>query len=179
MKKIKKLSIILGVLLLGVIVMSSNADAKKKKTKYIDLSKYVTVKVEYGGSWGPDGYIAKITKYKKNSKFKYNGKKVSSKNFMKMLKTDYIFNKCAEVSHKYYTISGKYIDIQLPAKTGKYIYRVTFNCKGKKYVINCQTAHCGRYIPHFDFGAKPSPIVPYRHLPQTLSGMIADCRSLV
>ena len=43
----------------------------------------------------------------------------------------------------------------------------------------CQTAHCGRYIPHFDFGAKPSPIVPYRHLPQTLSGMTADCRSLV
>ena len=45
--------------------------------------------------------------------------------------------------------------------------------------IGCQTAHCGRYIPHFDFGAKPSPIVPYRHLPQSLSGMTADCRSLV
>ena len=44
---------------------------------------------------------------------------------------------------------------------------------------NCQTAHCGRYIPHFDFSAKPSPIVPYRHLPQSLSGMTADCRSLV
>lgn len=44
---------------------------------------------------------------------------------------------------------------------------------------SCQTAHCGRYIPHFDFGAKPSPIVPYRHLPQSLSGMTADCRSLV
>ena len=44
---------------------------------------------------------------------------------------------------------------------------------------DCQTAHCGRYIPHFDFGAKPSPIVPYRHLPQSLSGMTADCRSLV
>ena len=42
---------------------------------------------------------------------------------------------------------------------------------------SCQTAHCGRYIPYFDFGAKPSPIVPYRHLPQTLSGMTADCRS--
>lgn len=50
------------------------------------------------------------------------------------------------------------------------------------YFINhpkCQTAHCGRYIPHFDFSAKPSPIVPYRHLPQSLSGMTADCRSLV
>ena len=45
--------------------------------------------------------------------------------------------------------------------------------------LGCQMAHCGRYIPHFDFGAKPSPIVPYRHLPQTLSGMTADCRSLV
>ena len=45
--------------------------------------------------------------------------------------------------------------------------------------LGCQTAHCGRYIPHFDFGAKPSPIVPYRHLPQSLSGMTADCRSLV
>ena len=44
---------------------------------------------------------------------------------------------------------------------------------------NCQTAHCGRYIPHFDFGEKLSPIVPYRHLPQILSGMTADCRSLV
>lgn len=49
----------------------------------------------------------------------------------------------------------------------------------KLTVKNCQTAHCGRYIPHFDFGAKPSPIVPYRHLPQSLSGMTADCRSLV
>ena len=45
--------------------------------------------------------------------------------------------------------------------------------------IRCQTAHCGRYIPHFDFGEKLSPIVPYRHLPQILSGMTADCRSLV
>lgn len=48
-----------------------------------------------------------------------------------------------------------------------------------KQFTHCQTAHCGRYIPHFDFGAKPSPIVPYRHLPQSLSGMTADCRSLV
>ena len=49
----------------------------------------------------------------------------------------------------------------------------------KLRLIMCQTAHCGRYIPHFDFSAKPSPIVPYRHLPQSLSGMTADCRSLV
>ena len=52
-------------------------------------------------------------------------------------------------------------------------------CGESGEAIDCQTAHCGRYIPHFDFGAKPSPIVPYRHLPQSLSGMTADCRSLV
>ena len=46
-------------------------------------------------------------------------------------------------------------------------------------LFKCQMAHCGRYIPHFDFGEKLSPIVPYRHLPQILSGMTADCRSLV
>ena len=43
----------------------------------------------------------------------------------------------------------------------------------------CQTAHCGRCKPHFDFGDNTFPIVPYRHLPQTLIGMTADCRSLV
>ena len=43
----------------------------------------------------------------------------------------------------------------------------------------CQTAHCGRRKPHFDFGGNTSPIVPYRHLPQTLRGLTADCRSLV
>lgn len=43
----------------------------------------------------------------------------------------------------------------------------------------CQTAHCGRCKPHFDFGENTSPIVPYRYLPQTFSGTDADCRSLV
>ena len=43
----------------------------------------------------------------------------------------------------------------------------------------CKTAHCGRCKPHFDFGDNTFPIVPYRHLPQTLIGMTADCRSLV
>ena len=43
----------------------------------------------------------------------------------------------------------------------------------------CQTAHCGRRKPHFDFGEVASPIVPYRHLPQTLRWLTADCRSLV
>ena len=57
--------------------------------------------------------------------------------------------------------------------------KVMQNWDGINKLIDCQTAHCGRYIPHFDFGAKPSPIVPYRHLPQSLSGMTADCRSLV
>ena len=41
----------------------------------------------------------------------------------------------------------------------------------------CQTAHCGRRKPHFDFGGNTSPIVSYRHLPQTLRGLTADCRS--
>ena len=45
--------------------------------------------------------------------------------------------------------------------------------------LYCQTAHCGRHKPHFDFGVITSPIVPYRNLPQTLRGMTADCRSLV
>lgn len=58
-------------------------------------------------------------------------------------------------------------------------YRSQRRMLKKARMIYCQTAHCGRYIPHFDFGAKPSPIVPYRHLPQSLSGMTADCRSLV
>ena len=43
----------------------------------------------------------------------------------------------------------------------------------------CQTAHCGRHKPHIDFGELAFPIVPYRHLPQTLRGLTADCRSLV
>ena len=43
----------------------------------------------------------------------------------------------------------------------------------------CQTAHCGRGKPHFDFGNNISPIVRYRHLPQTLIGMTVDCCSLV
>ena len=43
----------------------------------------------------------------------------------------------------------------------------------------CQTAHCGRCQPHFDFGVIASPIVPYRNLPQTLDGMTSDCRSFV
>ena len=45
--------------------------------------------------------------------------------------------------------------------------------------VKCQTAHCGRRKPHFDFCGNTSPIVPYRHLPQTLRGLTADCRSLV
>ena len=45
--------------------------------------------------------------------------------------------------------------------------------------VTCQTAHCGRHKPCFDFGGNTSPIVPYRHLPQTLSGFTADCRSPV
>ena len=68
-------------------------------------------------------------------------------------------------------------------KTGREtVHTYSYNAYGDVATqddTSCQTAHCGRYIPHFDFGAKPSPIVPYRHLPQSLSGMTADCRSLV
>ena len=59
-----------------------------------------------------------------------------------------------------------------------YHFKFSFS-KDETIEAECQTAHCGRYIPHFDFGEKLSPIVPYRHLPQILSGMTADCRSLV
>lgn len=48
-----------------------------------------------------------------------------------------------------------------------------------KDIVICQTAHCGRGKPHFDFGNNISPIVRYRHLPQTLIGMTVDCCSLV
>lgn len=53
------------------------------------------------------------------------------------------------------------------------------NNKDVNRALYCQTAHCGRRKPHFDFGGNTSPIVPYRHLPQTLCGLTADCRSLV
>ena len=49
----------------------------------------------------------------------------------------------------------------------------------KSCTYGCQTAHCGRGKPHFDFGNNISPIVRYRHLPQTLIGMTVDCCSLV
>ena len=45
--------------------------------------------------------------------------------------------------------------------------------------VECQTAHCRRCKPHFDFGVIASPIVPYRNLTQTADGITADCRSLV
>ena len=46
-------------------------------------------------------------------------------------------------------------------------------------IASCQTAHCGRRKPYFDFGVITSPIVPYRNLPQAPDGMTADCCSLV
>ena len=46
-------------------------------------------------------------------------------------------------------------------------------------LADCQTAHCGRGKPHFDFGENPSPIVLHRNLPQAQDGMTADYRSLV
>lgn len=75
------------------------------------------------------------------------------------------------------------MSLQIAVKTFIRIICIVWICGEEKKIkfgkAACQTAHCGRYIPHFDFGAKPSPIVPYRHLPQSLSGMTADCRSLV
>lgn len=44
-------------------------------------------------------------------------------------------------------------------------------------ITGCQTAHCGRHKPHFDFGELAFPIVPYRHLPQVLRSLTADCVS--
>lgn len=64
----------------------------------------------------------------------------------------------------------------------KELYMNILNYVGNKMEavqITCQTAHCGRRKPHFDFGGNTSPTVPYRHLPQTLRGLTADCRSLV
>ena len=62
-----------------------------------------------------------------------------------------------------YRFGQYYYDIQFMGNRYNYYNFVADekNC----YLIDCQTAHCGRYIPHFDFSAKPSPIVPYRHLP--------------
>ena len=57
--------------------------------------------------------------------------------------------------------------------------KLALNTKNYECSLDCQTAHCGRCKPHFDFGDNTFPIVPYRHLPQTLIGMTADCRSLV
>ena len=59
-------------------------------------------------------------------------------------------------------------------------YNMTWDvAKARDLMNNCQTAHCGRGKPHFDFGNNISPIVRYRHLPQTLIGMTVDCCSLV
>ena len=46
-------------------------------------------------------------------------------------------------------------------------------------LVKCQTAHYGRCEPHFDFGRNTSLIVPHRYLTQIISGITADCRSLV
>ena len=64
---------------------------------------------------------------------------------------------------------------EMNKKSGKKVIEVRYF----KEVFDCQTAHCGRRKPHFDFGGNTSPIVSYRHLPQTLRGLTADCRSLV
>ena len=133
MKKIKKLSVILGVLLLGVIIMSSNVDAKKKKTKYIDLSKYVTVKVKYG-----EPYIAK---YKKNNKLKYNGKKITQKQLTYKSSSVSEFNKFVKSGSviNYKTYKSKKVNKNVKENSvtrshepGKYIWEIVFKAKSGK-----------------------------------------------
>ena len=82
---------------------------------------------------------------------------------------------------------GNYMEITFPMLGVRYIaVNERYDSKessgatgGLSVALKCQTAHCGRRKPHFDFGRNTSPIVPYRHLPQTLRGLTADCRSLV
>ena len=45
-------------------------------------------------------------------------------------------------------------------------------------LLRCQTAHCGRHKLHFDFGGNTFPTVLYRHSPQALCGLTADCHGL-
>lgn len=69
----------------------------------------------------------------------------------------------------FFIVSGYYMALKAASGMGTLDY----------FKSRCQTAHCRRRKPHFDFGGNTSPIVPYRHLPQTLRGLTADCRSLV
>lgn len=55
----------------------------------------------------------------------------------------------------------------------------TQESKGFLNGVYWETAHYWRHKPHFDFGEFVFPIVPYRHSPQALRGLTADCRSLV
>ena len=111
---------------------------------------------------------------------------------------DLVLQRMEQELEKYreYLVSGKItakemLDeaYQLVIKQGLYYIFANHNCSrltinewkwlNQQENILCQTAHCGRCKPHFDFGDNTFPIVPYRHLPQTLIGMTADCRSLV
>lgn len=85
-----------------------------------------------------------------------------------------------------YGLSGPYLTKVLNGQANigidqleKYAKCFDMTLEAFLYPLVCQTAHCGRRKPHFDFGEVASPIVPYRHLPQTLRGLTADCRSLV
>ncbi len=84
-----------------------------------------------------------------------------------------------EVKGSYFEV-GKQIGMAFKQKIKEYIEFRYFQMKSEIQEIGyCQTAHCGRGKPHFDFGNNISPIVRYRHLPQTLIGMTVDCCSLV
>ena len=111
-----------------------------------------------------------------------------------------IDGECADVAFRFIELSlagfdrpherhgNKYI-VTAPGYRMKYVSHrderneqgriLCFTLRDELTDVYCQTAHCGRRKPHFDFGGNTSPIVPYRHLPQTLRGLTADCRSLV
>ena len=78
------------------------------------------------------------------------------------------------------------LKVQLYKVAGLFCVRWTWVIERKSGTLpietqtpSCQTADCGRRKPHVDFGGNTSSIVPYRHLPQTLRGVTADCCSLV
>lgn len=129
MKKLEKMLLVVGVLILGLILMSSSADAKKKR-KTIDLSKYFTIKVDYEGE--PD---IVITKYKKNSKFKYKGKRVRKKDFIRSDGNfDVSYSKVLiDQDWQYFNQKGKRVSYdKLKLNPGKYTCKITLKTKDKK-----------------------------------------------
>lgn len=65
---------------------------------------------------------------------------------------------------------------QAKEKISKSCYKACITDDG---VIRCPAAHCGRCYPQIIFGGFLSQIVRYKLRPHNLSGMTADCRSLI